>query len=274
MNYIEYKIDISNKEENFSDILLAFLSELGFDSFSEENNFLCAYISEKQHNKKDVSDLLRDFNVEFSLNFMEQKNWNEEWEKNYEPIIIEELLSIKAPFHKQNFNTKYCIEIEPKMSFGTGHHPTTKLMCKLIDEFDFNKKSVLDMGCGTGILAIFAALKGAENLVAIDIEEWAAENTIENAKRNNINRITVICGDKNNIPAENFDFIFANINLNVLKKDIPDFEKHLNTEGFLLLSGFFISETVQIVELCEKNSLKFIKCIEEENWTGCLFKKI
>ncbi|MDR2836623.1 MAG: 50S ribosomal protein L11 methyltransferase [Bacteroidales bacterium] len=272
MKYIEYQIDINNKESDFSDILIAFLSELGFDSFSEENNVLFAYIPENIDDEKEIYAMLNNFSVTFSKNIIEQKNWNEEWEKNYDPVVIENIITIKAPFHKQNFTTKYIIEIEPKMSFGTGHHPTTELMCKLINETNFEKKSVLDIGCGTGILAIFSAIKGAIDIIAIDIEEWAAENSAENALRNNVKMQTIL-GDKNSIPNKQFDIIFANINLNILKQDIPDYTKFLKKNGILFLSGFFKTEIQQIKNVCKNNNLEFIQSIEKELWTACQFKK-
>ncbi len=275
MTYIEYQIKLENKDENFSEIVVAFLSELGFDSFSEENNILFSYIKEAEEKiyKGEILALIKNFNIEYKRTEIEQINWNAQWESNYQPVVIDKILAIKAPFHHENFDTEYTIEIEPKMSFGTGHHETTELICRMINKISFENKTVLDMGGGTGILGIFAALKGAKSILSIDIEEWAAENAAENARKNNITNFKSILGDKNSIPDENFDVIFANINLNVLKNDIPDYIKHLNKDGLLILSGFFESEIPQIKDICENNNLQFSDNLIKNSWTACCFKK-
>ncbi|MDR2010495.1 MAG: 50S ribosomal protein L11 methyltransferase [Bacteroidales bacterium] len=274
MNYIEVSINIPADNKFIADILIAFLAEQGFDSFCEDNNILSAYINEENFNKTEVELLMKEYNVDHFIKIIPQQNWNAEWEKNFDPIIVENQLTIKAPFHNQNFDTRFIIEIEPKMSFGTGHHATTYMMCHLMADYVFNESSVLDMGCGTGILAIYAALKGAENIVAIDIDEWAYENTIENVQRNNIENIQTIMGDVNFIPDRQFDYILANINLNILKKDIPAYVEHMKKGSLLFLSGFFASELPQINLICKENNLCFIKSIEKENWTACVFNKI
>jgi ribosomal protein L11 methyltransferase len=274
MNYIEVKIKIDSEQKFLSEILTAMLAEIDFESFSEENNTLFAYIAEDLYNENEVLEITNNFGLEFETKIIPQQNWNEEWEKNFTPIVIDDTLTIKAPFHTDNFNTKDTIIIEPKMSFGTGHHATTYMMCKLMAKYDFLGTNVLDMGCGTGILAIYAALRGAKSITAIDIDEWSYENTIENAERNNINNIKAILGDIVAIPNETFDFILANINLNILKKDIHEYSKHLNSMGFLFLSGFFSNEINQIEIVCKRNNMQLIDNIDQEDWTACIFKKM
>ncbi|MDD2636128.1 MAG: 50S ribosomal protein L11 methyltransferase [Bacteroidales bacterium] len=273
MNYIELCVEIPKQKEYLTEILIAFLSEQEFESFIEAKNILKAYIPEDLYNKKETENLLKKHNVISHINKIKQQNWNKKWEESYNPIVVEDKLAIVAPFHKQNYNTKYKILIEPKMSFGTGHHPTTYMMSQLIYEYPMSKTTILDMGCGTGVLAIYASILGATSITAIDIDEWAFENTIENAQRNNISNIVAIKGDVYRIPKQNFDYIFANINLNILKKDIPKYSKHMNKGAFLFLSGFFERELNQITSLCNDFGLFFVKSIVKENWIACVFHK-
>ncbi|MDL2262230.1 50S ribosomal protein L11 methyltransferase [Bacteroidales bacterium OttesenSCG-928-I21] len=273
MNYIEVSIVIPTDKKFISEILVAFLAELGFDSFSEDNDILSAYIYESEFVLTKVETLMQEYNVDFSIKTIAQQNWNAEWEKNFEPIVVGNYLAIKAPFHKQDFDTKHTIIIEPKMSFGTGHHATTHLMCQLMAKYNFTDSSVLDMGCGTGILAIYAALLGAKNITAIDIDEWAYENTIENIERNNFIDIKTIKGDVSSIPSEEYNFVLANINLNILKNDIPRYSQHLKTDSYMFLSGFFASELPQISEICKNHNLSLKETIERENWIASVFCK-
>jgi ribosomal protein L11 methyltransferase len=203
------------------------------------------------------------YQVKFETKIIAQQNWNEEWEKNFDPTVVENLLAIKAPFHHQVFNTTHTIIIEPKMSFGTGHHATTWMMCKLMADFDFAEASVLDYGCGTGILAIYAGMLGASDIIAVDIDEWAYENTIENAERNNVSGITAIRGDINSVPERKYDFVFANINLNVLKKDIPFLASCMNKASIIFFSGFLNNELPQIEKVCADNGLFFVKDLQK-----------
>lgn len=273
MNYIEILIEFPEDKKYLQEIIVAFLAEQGFDSFTEENNTLAAYVVEETFDTESLKLLMQDYDLKFSQKIIPQQNWNEEWEKNFSPIVIENYLAIKAPFHSETFDTKETIIIEPKMSFGTGHHATTYMMCKLMAEFDFSNKDVLDMGCGTGILAIYASLLGAKSIVAIDIDEWAYENTVENVNRNNRDNIISIKGDVESIPVKNYDYILANINLNILKKDIPAYSELMSNGSKLFLSGFFETELIQIKEICEKYNLVFNKNIELESWTACIFAK-
>lgn len=273
MNYIELSIELPRSNAELSDILVAFLAELDFDSFSEEGGKLFAYAEEKKYNESDVNEFLEHFGVSASVKIIPQENWNRQWEENFSPIVVDDNLAIKAPFHTENFNTRHTIVIEPKMSFGTGHHATTSMMCRLIADLDLKGKTGLDMGCGTGILAIYASILGAEKLYAIDIDEWAYENTMENAERNGVSNIIASQGDVQDIPEVDFDFIFANINLNILKKQIPTYANRMKAGAPLLLSGFFATEVDQITEVCAKCGLSFVRNICTDEWTACVFEK-
>ncbi len=273
MNFIELSIEIPRNNPDLSDILVAFLAELEFDSFCEEGGKLLAYAEEKKYNEVEVNKLLKLYKVTASVKIIPQENWNRQWEENFEPIVVDDNLAIKAPFHTENFDTKHTIVIEPKMSFGTGHHATTSMMCRLISELDLNRKVGLDMGCGTGILAIYASLLGAEKVYAIDIDEWAYENTVENAERNGVNNIITSQGDVQDIPEIEYEFVFANINLNILKKQISVYARLMKKGAPLLLSGFFASEIDQIKEVCTANGLSFKKNICTDEWTACVFEK-
>lgn len=274
MNYIEIVISVPEEKSALSEVVVAFLAEQGFESFCEEKDKLLAYISEDNYNEEMTKMLMSAYGMDFSKNLIQQKNWNEEWEKNFEPICIDNILTIKAPFHKQQFDTTHTIIIEPKMSFGTGHHATTYMMCKLMSEFDMSESQVLDYGSGTGILSIYAANLGAYNIVAIDVDEWAYENSKENTIKNKVSNITVLRGDIKNVPELKYDFIFANINLNVLLKDIPVLAQHMNKGSILFLSGFLINEVTIIAKSCKEHGLILVRKIEKDNWSACVFNKV
>jgi len=273
MNYIELSVEIPEQKEYLTEILIAFLAEQEFESFSDAKGSLKAYIPENSFDENEAKMLMESYNLNFQINKIEQQNWNKKWEESYDPIVVDDKLAIVAPFHNQIFDTEYQILIEPKMSFGTGHHATTYMMSQLISEYSMSEASVLDMGCGTGVLGIYASMLGAVSVVAIDIDEWAYENTVENAQRNNVSNVVAIKGDVTNIPQKTFDFVFANINLNILKKDIPKYADYMNKGAFLFLSGFFETELNQITTLCNDYGLFFVKRIIKENWIACVFHK-
>lgn len=273
MKYIEVNIEIPDNQHELSEILLAYLSD-HFESFTEEIGVLKAYTSEKEFSEDFTNQICKKFNVKYKTNIISSKNWNEEWEKSFKPVVIDELLHIRAPFHNSIPGIKNEIVIEPKMAFGTGHHETTFLMCKLMSKYNFSKSSVLDMGCGTGILAIYSFLLGANNITAIDIDEWSFNNCTENCNTNKCSNIKIIKGDVNAIPEnENYDFILANINLNVLINDIQKYADKLNSKGILILSGFFELELDGIKKICETNGLLFDKYLEKNNWVAVAFMK-
>jgi ribosomal protein L11 methyltransferase len=266
-NYIAYYFHVDPPQPG-SDILIAALGELGFESFVENEEGFEAYISEEQENNIDLQDLIfEDFKFSFEKDKIEQVNWNEEWEKNFEPVLIEDLLLIRAPFHPPVKSVRHEIVIVPKMSFGTGHHDTTWLMCKQLFDLDLKNKSVLDMGTGTGILAIVAKKLGASSIVGIDIDEWSAENAKENCIANDGADIEIRLGDKDLLnDYEEFDLILANINKNVLKIQLPFYSSLLRKGGVLLISGFFTTDVNELEIFANQHGLKLIERYSKNNW--------
>jgi len=272
-NYIGYHFKTKPLQPTV-DILIAELGEVGFESFVENEDGLSAYIQKSDWNEHLLEDIQilnsKEFQINYTFEEIEQINWNEEWEKNFDPLIVEGKCSIRAPFH-QKPNTLYDIVIEPKMSFGTGHHETTHMMVQYILKNDFAGKSVLDMGCGTGILAILAEMKGAKPIDAIDYDNWCYLNSLENVERNVCKHITVLEGDAKLLKNRTYDIIIANINRNILLNDINVYASCLNTNGLLFLSGFYKDDILAIEEECSRYMLKLVETIEENNWVALKF---
>jgi ribosomal protein L11 methyltransferase len=243
MNYIELSCLIKPVEP-WSEILIAELADLGFESFTEDDTGFKAYINACNYRAKSVKELFERFRdagpekLSFEVTKIGSKNWNAVWESNFQAITIADRCHIRAPFHEAKPEIEYEIIIEPKMSFGTGHHETTSLVVKWLLETEIKGKSVLDMGCGTGVLAILAAKKGASHVTAIDNYLFAYENTIENAERNSISDMRILHGDAGLLGDEDFDVIIANITRNVLLEDMAAYVNVLRPGGILLLSGF------------------------------------
>lgn len=276
MNYIEYDFKIRPLEPA-TEILIAELGEVGFESFVENEEGVLAYIQQVEWNEQvleDVQILQSDeFDISFTSKLIEQVNWNEEWEKNFNPIEVDGLVSIRAPFHV-NPNLKFDIVIEPKMSFGTGHHETTHMMIQHLLEVDLNDKKVLDMGAGTGILAIFAEMCGAKSIDAVDIDEWCFENAIENLERNFCVNISVYQSDVTFLENKKYDVIIANINRNVLLADMHQYAACLSAGGILLLSGFY-TEDISILEAeTSKYGLQILTQKERNNWASLKLIKV
>jgi len=272
-NYIGYHFKTKPVQPTV-DILIAELGEVGFESFVENEDGLSAYIQKSDWNEHLLEDIQilnsKEFQINYTFEEIEQINWNEEWEKNFDPLVVEGKCSIRAPFH-QKPNTLYDIVIEPKMSFGTGHHETTHMMVQYILKNDFAGKSVLDMGCGTGILAILAEMKGAKPIDAIDYDNWCYLNSLENVERNVCKHITVLEGDAKLLKNRTYDIIIANINRNILLNDINVYASCLNTNGLLFLSGFYKDDILVIEEECSRYMLKLVETIEENNWVALKF---
>jgi len=273
MNYIGYHFEIEPLQPG-SDILIAELGEEGFESFVETENGISAFIQKKDwHNDilKNVQILSSgEFRITFTYEEIEQVNWNTEWEKNFEPIRVNDTVSVRAPFHEKT-DLPYDIVIEPKMSFGTGHHETTHLMIQQLLNVDLKDKTVLDMGSGTGILAIMAELRGGKSIDAIDIDDWCYENAMENAARNNCKKIRVFKGDAALLADKKYDVIIANINRNVLINDLPVYYKCLNKGGVLLLSGFYRVDVPYIQNAATGLGLKESGLMEKNNWISLKF---
>ncbi|MCA0430178.1 MAG: 50S ribosomal protein L11 methyltransferase [Bacteroidetes bacterium] len=274
MNYLNYQFTVTPPEPG-SEILMAIIADFGFDTFNTTPNGFEAFIKEDEAKNINLSDLkFDDFNYAFTIQKIEQTNWNNEWEKNFEPVIIDDLLAIRANFHQPINNVKFNIEITPKMSFGTGHHQTTRLVSKQLFNLNFKDKRVLDMGCGTGILAILSEFLGAKNVLGIDIDEWSVENSIENVTINKCKTIHIKKGDIQDLEIENnFDIILANINKNILKQHIPSYSKKLNADGKLILSGFFTTDTAELIDLCKQHQLVLDTNNFENEWAMLMLSK-
>jgi len=276
MDYIEIDFIISPLEQG-SDILIAQLSELGFESFVNTDDGVQAYIPASLFDEKQLINLsvLNDkqsFNITYSIKQIPAQNWNALWESNFEPVVIANRCYVRAPFHPSNTNYEFELIIEPKMSFGTAHHETTSLVIQLMLEMDIKNKTLLDMGCGTGILAILAYKKGATNIVAIDNDEWAFENTKENIERNN-SVIETLLGDAKLIENLKFDIVLANINRNILLNDISIYSKSINEKGTLIMSGFYEADLPIIKETSKLNGLVYQKHLVNNNWVAVYFTK-
>ncbi len=286
MKYIEVLFSLPRTESFVKDLLANDLASIGFESFSdtsdETSTSFSAFIPEKNYNKGNIEKTLENFDfaqgITYSATETEDKDWNEEWEKNcFQPLIISNndgtnALVVHASFHKNVPSAQHKILIDPKMAFGTGHHATTSLMVHYILDNDFKGKTVLDMGCGTAILSILAAQKGASKITAIDIDEWAYNNAIENAHLNNISNIEVLCGDASLLKEESFsksnDIILANINRNILLNDLHSYIKTLKDNGLLFISGFYKADIPILVATCEKYGMEYVETRQEGDWSA------
>ncbi|MBI9053378.1 MAG: 50S ribosomal protein L11 methyltransferase [Bacteroidales bacterium] len=278
MDYIELRCKIAAEDiQSISDILIAELNEIGYESYDETDEGLQAYILEKSFDidkvKKLQANEIPNIQIDYEWELIKTQNWNAVWESNFNPITVEDKCIIRAPFHTDTLKCEFEIIIEPKMSFGTGHHETTFLMLKTMLDLDFKNKTVLDMGCGTGVLAILAKMKGATDITAIDIDEWAYNNTIENIERNNSLDIKVFQGDASLLTDQQFDVIIANINRNILLEDIKHYSKVLKSGGTLLLSGIYDKDLTLIKTETSENNLEYISYIEKNSWVAARFTK-
>ncbi len=259
------------------EILIAQLSQLGFDSFQENKDGISAYIDSSVLSTVKVQDIQilnsTEFNISFESNNVKKQNWNIKWESNFDPIYVDKICCVRAPFHKKS-NFKYDLVIEPKMSFGTGHHETTSMMISFILANSFYNSSVCDIGSGTAVLAILAEKRGANRIDAIDIDNWCYLNSIENIKRNNSENINVYEGEVEKLIHFKYDNIFANINLNVLLADMPIYSKMLNKDGVLYLSGFYKKDINSIEKVAEISNLSLVDSKVKNQWVALKFTKI
>ena len=276
MEYIEVDIKIE-KSEVFSDIVVARLNEIEFETFLENDNGVRCYIQATLFDKKKLDielDKIKQYTkLNFNINHVAQKNWNEEWEKNFKPVQINSHCLIRSEFHNNSGNFKDEIIITPKMSFGTGHHETTFLMINELYNLDLNDKSILDMGSGTGVLSIVASKNGAKQVVGIDIDEWAFQNSIDNAKLNNTENISFLHGDIKLIENQDFDIILANINRNIIEKDIEEYYNLLSDKGDLLISGFLVEDVDFIINLSINNRFNVINKKNKGQWSMVHLRK-
>ena len=276
MEYIEFKFAVSPMQP-WKDVLESELGEVGFESFIDSEEGVNAYIQTELFNEKEFNEISVLSNglceISYTKNHVKPHNWNEEWEKNFSPINVDGRCVIRAPFHEKT-STEYEIVIEPKMSFGTGHHETTHLMVSYLLDMDIQDKTVMDMGCGTGILAIMAAKKGAKRVDAVDIDDWAFENTDENSERNNVHNIYASKGDASFLEKENvYDLFIANINRNILINDMSKYAMSIKKGGELLLSGFYESDIDFLLEETQKYNFELIEKREKNSWASLKLMK-
>lgn len=280
MQYIEVTFTVNPVSETANDIIAALAAELGFESFVESPEGTIGYIPAPLYNEESLHKALTDFplsdtTITFTAQEMEDKDWNEEWEKNFfEPIVVDNRCVIHSTFHKDYPKATYDIIINPQMAFGTGHHQTTRLIISYLLDIDLQGKTVLDMGCGTSILAILASMRGASSLTAIDIDEWCVNNSIDNFALNHIDNIKVFQGDASSLATEGpFDVIIANINRNILLADMQYYVARMNEGAEIYFSGFYESDLSMIQAEAERLGLRYLSHRVEKDWTAAQFVK-
>lgn len=275
MDYLEFAFRVTPSDPGL-EIAQAALSTLPFDSFTIDDDVLKAYIPENLFVQEDFDDLflwsLDGFEIEYQVSKIKQKNWNEEWEKNFTPIDVDGRAAIRAPFHPAPASGMDIL-IEPRMSFGTGHHQTTYMMVAQILDTDCQGKDVCDMGCGTGVLAIAAAKKGAKSVLAADIDEWAYSNALDNVAANRCPQIRVVQGGAEVLGEEKFDLFLANINRNILIRYMADYARGVRPGGHLVMSGFYVPDNEAIVQEAEKYGFSLEKSLEKDRWSSLKFRK-
>jgi ribosomal protein L11 methyltransferase len=278
MQYYKVSFFINSINSSLSEILIAELSDLNFESFEYNSSQVFAYINQNHFCENKLKKMFEEIpifkEIKYTIELMPDKNWNEVWEKSFNPIIVSDKCVIRAPFHKQQKNKfKYEIIIEPKMSFGTGHHQTTALMIEQILLLKLKNKIVLDMGCGTGVLAFLAEKMGAEKILAIDNDEWAYSNALENKALNESLQVVVKLGNATHLIDNTFNTILANINRNILLQDMPLYVNSLKQNGYLLISGFFKIDEEVLVEKANSYGMFLESASYKDEWACLLLKK-
>ena len=277
MNYIELKLNVNPE---FSDIFMAELGEIGYETFTEESDSLNAYITENIFSENALDKIMERYlgmtPISYSYKTLEKKNWNEEWEKNYEPILAANgRVRVRANFHEPDPTVDYELLINPKISIGTGHHETTSMVLSLQIDINHKNKKVLDVGCGTGILAIFASKLGASEVAGFDIEEWVVENSQENSQLNDCQNIIIRQGTIEDEPVEKYDIILANINRNILMRDIPKYVEFMKpAPSTLVVSGFYIHDITDIDDVAKDAGLVKTKMESKNNWAAVVFVRV
>jgi ribosomal protein L11 methyltransferase len=275
MEYVEL-ICHPSQGEHVADLLISMLADAGFESFTEnENGTISAFIQSQLYTPALTSRLGSDEFIEFLDSFYAEhiadQNWNAVWESQYDPVLIDNRCMVRAPFHPQQSGVEFDIVIMPKMSFGTAHHETTKQMIQYLLGIQVSGKSLLDMGSGTAVLAILARMKGASPVTAIDNDEWAFNNALENVQSNNFADIEVVLGDSSSLAGKKYDIILANINRNILLNDIPAYRASLNPGGKLFMSGFYSEDLPLIEAKANESGLSIMSKRIENNWTAACF---
>lgn len=279
MEYKQVTFNFSTIEEYQHDLLIAELAEIGFDTFEDTATGFDAFIVANQFNETSLNEVLMSFGDElqytYNIKKVESQNWNEEWEKNFSPLVISDNCYIRATFHEPQSQYQYEIVIDPKMAFGTGHHQTTTMMMRYILETDVAGKLILDMGAGTGILGILASKRGAEQIIAIDNDEVCYQSAIENSTLNGIDNLISLCGSKEAIPEMFFDLILANINRNILLDQISSYAAVLKNKGEIFFSGFYESPDLEMIKThCAEYKLIYVDHKKIDDWVAARFVKV
>jgi len=277
MQYIQVTFTFDKIADYEQDLLVNDLAEIGYNTFEDTETGFAAFIDFQDYSQANLTELLQQYPeivYTYIVTEIAGQNWNEEWEKNFEPLIISDQCYVRATFHPAQPQYPFEIVIDPKMAFGTGHHQTTTMMMQYILSFDVKDKEVLDMGCGTGILAILAAKRGAKALTAIDNDEVCYQSTLENAALNQVNNITALCGGKEVIPETTFDVILANINRNILLDQIAVYATVLRQGGHIFFSGFYESPDLEMIKAeCEKYHISYTDHQKMGDWVAAHFTK-
>lgn len=274
MDFTEINFTLSPDTSENREILISHLDDTGFEAYWEEDDVVHAYLPAENYNPDKLSSLSEKLNTLFLINYktdkLEDKNWNELWESNFDPVYINDRCIVRAPFHDPVPDIPYELIIKPQMSFGTAHHETTAMVLDLMTSMDLKNKDVLDMGSGTGVLAILAKIKGADKVVAVDNDEWAVRNTKDNIQKNE-QEIEVLQGDIDIINNQQFDLILANINRNILLQHIPAYAEILAPKGTIIVSGFYTEDLDTIYTIAEKYGLNLINYNSKNNWVAAVF---
>jgi len=278
MAYLEFEIPVRSWSNSEKEILFAKMSGIGFEGFVENEDDIQAYIEEQHFSSENLNRLIDELaalhiKVQYRYHISEDQNWNEEWEKRYSPVVVDDGVLIRAPFHDGSKDLEYTLVIEPKMSFGTGHHHTTRLMIVAMGKQDLKEKSILDMGCGTGVLGIYACMKGSRRVLGVDNDQWAYENALENVRRNKSACMEIRLGDVGVIGEEMFDIVLANISRNTLVRDMSEYARHIQTGGKILLSGILAEDAQYVLNEAYHCNLLHESTEEEFNWISLVFNK-
>ncbi len=276
MAYLEFVIPARSWSSTEKEILFALMAQIGFEGFVEGEDDIQAFINEEAYVPEALNQLIDELaglniKVQYRFHRTEDQNWNEEWEKKFDPVVIDERVLIRAPFHDSSNDLECTLVIEPKMSFGTGHHHTTKLMIREMGNHLLEEKKILDMGCGTGVLGIYACKKGAARVLGVDNDQWAYENALENIKKNGVTAMEVRLGDVSVLYKDMFNMIFANITRNTLVRDMSVYTEHLLDQGLMVISGILAEDVQFVLNEAYRCDLKHLSTGEESNWISLTF---
>lgn len=268
MNHIQ--ISIPSQNQDLQDIIIATLADISYEGFEQNENEVNAFIKEEDFNEDELQEVLQPYELTYTKTTIPQQNWNAVWESNFEPVIVDNFVSIRAHFHEPTTTTQHQIVITPKMSFGTGHHATTFSVMQLMKDIDFANKTVFDFGSGTGILAILAEKLGAKNILAVDYDDWCIENSIENIERNNCTEITISKANNANVN-KTFDVVIANINKNIIQDNFDALHNCCKPTTTILLSGLLIEDETDILQLAKQKNWNHIKTLTKGAWIAMQF---